>query len=173
MRDIEVQSPGKCMFGLSGLWCGQLRAVVRGSAADDGDDSAAYWPVTLLSAVIAALTDTDHPLSSGQNTFIILLTFLFFFFPSPPPQHLSLRLQKYIFRTGNPHVPLLKQRDVIDLQDGQNNKASWFQVSGSYWGGDRSAAGQSCGMKCGREKGVTVPSFFSLSLKLNYVFPAL
>lgn len=64
-------------FGLSGLWCGQLRAVVRGSAADDGDDSAAYWPVTPLSAVIAALTDTDHPLFSGQNTFIILLTFFF------------------------------------------------------------------------------------------------
>lgn len=79
MLDIQVQSSlGKCMFfGLSGLWCGQLRAVVRGSAADDGDDSAAYWPVTPLSAVIAALTDTDHPLFSGQNTFIILLTFFF------------------------------------------------------------------------------------------------
>lgn len=71
--DTEVHSSlGKYMFVLSGLWCGQLRAVVRGSAADDGDDSAAYWPVTLLSTVIAALTDTDHPLSSGQNTFIIL-----------------------------------------------------------------------------------------------------
>ncbi len=122
---FQVQSSlGKCMFGLSGLWCGQLRALVRGSAADDGDDSAAYWPVTPLSAVIAALTDTDHPLSSGQNTFIILLTFFFFF----PLQHLSQREEKYIFRTGNPHVPLLKQRDVIDLQDGQNNKVSWFQV---------------------------------------------
>lgn len=73
-------SLGKYMFGLSGLWCGQLRAVVRGSAADDGDDSAAYWPVTPLSAVIAALTDTDHPLSSGQNTFIIPITSFFFFF---------------------------------------------------------------------------------------------
>lgn len=73
-------------------WCGQLRAVVRGSGADDGDDSAAYWPVTLLSAVIAALTDTDHPHSSGQNTFIILFTFSFFFFflssstPASPPE---------------------------------------------------------------------------------------
>lgn len=73
MQDIEVQGfLGKYMFVLSGLGCGQLRAVVRGSAADDGDDSVAYWPVTLLSAVIAVLTETDHPHSSGQNTFIIL-----------------------------------------------------------------------------------------------------
>lgn len=139
-------SPGKCMFGLSELWCGQLSTVVRGSAADDGDDSAAYWPVTPLSAVIAALTDTDHPLSSGQNTFIILLT-------PPLPNHPNIsgsRQEKYIFRTCNLHVPLLKRRDVIDLQDGQNNKVSWFGVSGLYWGVDRSTAGQSRGMKCGQ-----------------------
>lgn len=86
VRRSSAELSGKCMFGLSGLWCGQLRAVVRGSAADDGDDSAAYWPVTPLSAVIAALTDTDHPLSSGQNTFIILSTFLFFFFSTPTSQ---------------------------------------------------------------------------------------
>lgn len=172
VRHSSAELSGKCMFGLSGLWCGQLRAVVRGSAADDGDDSAAYWPVTPLSAVIAALTDTDHPLSSGQNTFIILLTFFFF-----PPQHLSPRQEKYIFRTCNPHVPLLKRRDVIDLQAGQNNKVSWFQVSGLYWGVDRSAAGQSRGMKCGQEKGVTtslIPLhslshslFMKFQLKLN------
>lgn len=65
------------MLGLSGPRCAQLRAVVRRSAADDGDDSAAYWPVTLLSAVIAPLTDTDHPLSSGPSAFIKLLTYFF------------------------------------------------------------------------------------------------
>lgn len=76
MQNIQLQSClSKYMLGLSRLWCGQLRAVVRRSAADDGDDSEAYWPVTLLSALIAALTDVDHPLSSSQNTFIILLTF--------------------------------------------------------------------------------------------------
>lgn len=151
MWDSEVQSSlGKYMFVLSGMWCGQLRAVVRGSAADDGDDSAAYWPVTLLSTVIAALTDTDHPLSSGQNTFIIL--WLFFFSHSG----MSAWGKKNIYRTCNLHVSLLKKRDVIDLQDDQNNKVSWFQVSGSYWGVDRSAASQSCGMKCGQEEGVTI-----------------
>lgn len=129
MYDIQVQSSlGKCMFfGLSGLWCGQLRAVVRGSAADDGDDSAAYWPVTLLSAVIAVLTDKDHPLSTVQNTFIMLLTFYF------PPQHLSPRQEKYIFRTGNPHVPILKKRDVIDLQDGQKFCDSKYLVYIEKW----------------------------------------
>lgn len=133
--DMEVwRCLGKYMFVLSGLWCGQLRAVVRGSAADDGDDSAAYWTVTLLSAVIAALTDTDHPLSSGQNAFIILLTFFFFH------SDVSAWHKKNMDRTYNLHAPLWRRRDVIDLQDGQNNKVSWFHESGLCWVADRSAA---------------------------------
>lgn len=137
--------------GLSGLWCGQLRTVVRGSAADDSDDSAAYWPVTLLSAVIAALTDTDHPLSSGQNTFIILLTFFFSFSTA------TSKPQARKIHTQSKHVPTLKRRDVIDLQDGQNVMIP--KVSGLYWEVDRSAAGQSCGMKCGQANGVPSDSF--------------
>lgn len=82
-----------------------------GSAVDDGDDSVAYWPITLLSAIIAVVTDTDHPPSSGQKTFII------FFFSVP--QHLNLSQEKYICRRANIHVPTLNRRDVIDLQDGQ------------------------------------------------------
>lgn len=106
-----------CMFsGLSGLWRGQLRAVVMGSAADDGDDSAAYWPITLLSVIIAVVTDTDHPPSSGQKTFII--------FSFSVPQHLNLSKEKYICWRANIHVLILNRRDVIDLQDGQ--QVLWF-----------------------------------------------
>lgn len=101
--------------------------------------AAAYWPVTPLSAVVAVLTDTDHPLSSGQNTFIILLTFFspslstFFYFP---PQHLSLPGKGksiYTRRANNNVVPTLRGRDVIDLQDGQNvmiSKSIWFILRG-------------------------------------------
>lgn len=61
---------------------------MRESAADDSDDSGAYWPVTGLSAVIAALTDADHPLSPGQKTFIIFLTFY------PPHRNAKARVKK-------------------------------------------------------------------------------
>lgn len=99
------------MFGLSGLRCAQLRAAVRRSAAaDGGDDSAAYWPVTLLPAVIAALTDTDHPLSSGHKTFIILPTFF------PLQSSMSTRGKKSIYKTHDLHITLFQARKAISVQ---------------------------------------------------------